>query len=121
MQTLYDIAGLAVVAYGEVLADGTSPAMNSGVTTGRTAAGQYTVTLPANKLQSGARDLMVVTPKVSQVPANPIPFSHSVDDADPAIKRIAIYGGTPLATFADCEFSFIIFRTIVTPPTGAPG
>jgi hypothetical protein len=120
MQTLYDTAGLAIVAYGEVLADGTSPNLNSGVTTGKTGTGQFTVTLPANKLQSGTRDLMFVTPKVSQTPANPIPFSHSVDDSDSAVKKVTIYGGSPLATFADAEFSFIIFRSLVTPPTGSP-
>ena len=119
MQTLYDIAGLAVVAYGEVLADGTSPNMNSGVTTARTGAGQYTVTLPDNMRQSGIRDLMVVTPK--QVSTDPTPVSHSIDDTSAAIKRVSIYRGAPLATFGDAEFSFIIFRTILTPPTGSPG
>lgn len=119
MQTLYDVAGLAIVAYGEVLADGTSPNMNSGVGTARTGAGQYTVTLPANKLQSGNRDIMVVTPK--QVSTDPTPVSHSIDDTSATIKRISIYRGAPLATFGDAEFSFIIFRTIVTPPALTPG
>ena len=119
MQTLYDSAGMAIVAYGEVLADGTSPNMNSGVATARTATGQYTVTLPVNKLQSGNRDIMVVTPKV--IPSLGIPVSHSVDDSDPAVKKVAIYGGSPLTTFANCEFSFIIFRSIVTPPALSPG
>ncbi len=117
MQTLYDLAGLAVVAYAEVLADGTSPNVNSGVATARTAAGQYTVTLPAGKLQSGVRDLMFVTPKGT---ITSTPFSHKVDDSDPAIKRVAIYGGQPLATFADSDFSVLIVRSIVTPPAGSP-
>jgi hypothetical protein len=118
MQTLYDNAGLAVVAYGEVLADGTSPNLNSGVTTARTSAGLYTITLPANKLQSGVRDLMFVTPKGA---ITATPFSHKIDDSDPAVKQVAIYGGAPLTTFADSEFSFVIFRSIVNPPTGSPG
>jgi hypothetical protein len=117
MQTLYDIAGLAVVAYAEVLADGTSPNVNSGVTTARTGLGLYTVTLPAGKLQSGSRDLMFVTPKGT---LSPMPYSHKIDDSDPAIKRVAIYGGAPLTTYADSEFSVLILRTILTPPTGSP-
>jgi hypothetical protein len=119
MQTLYDLAGLAVVAYGEVLADGTSTNINSGVTTARTAAGQYTVTLPAGKAQSGTRDLMFVTPKVASPTG--VPYSASVDDTSATVKSVAIYGGSPLATFADCEFSFLILRTIITPPAGSPG
>lgn len=118
MQTLYDIAGLAIVAYGEVLADGTSPNLNSGVATARTAAGQYTITLPTGKLQSGTRDLMLVTPKV--LSPTGVPVSHSIDDSDVAIKRVAMYVGSPLATFADCEFGFVILRSLVTPPTLSP-
>ena len=121
MQTLYDIAGLAVVAYAEVLADGTSPNTNSGVGTLKTGTGQYTVVLPANMQQSAARDLMFVTPKKSLTDANAgIPLSHAVDDSNSALKRIAIYGGSPLQTFADAEFSVIIFRTIVPPPANSP-
>lgn len=119
MHSHMDTAALAVVAYGEVLADGTSPSTNSGVTTARTAAGQYTVTLPAGKLQSGTKDLMFVTPKVAAPTGSPV--SHSIDDTDPAVKTVALYGAAPLATFADCAFSFIIFRTTITPPAGAPG
>jgi hypothetical protein len=117
MQNLYDIAGLAIVAYGEVLADGTSPNLNSGVVTGKTGTGQFTVTLPANKQQSGTRDLMFVCPKGTLTAT---PFSHKIDDSDPAIKRVAIYGGSPLTTLADCEFSFVIFRSIVQPPALSP-
>jgi hypothetical protein len=117
MNTLYDSAGLAVVAYAEVAADGTSTVTNSGVVTARTGAGQYTVTLPANKQQSGSRDLIFVTPKGT---IDSIPFSHKVDDADAAVKQVAIYGGQPLATFSDSAFSILILRTIVPPPAGSP-
>jgi len=117
MNSLFDSAGLAIVAYAEVASDGTSTVTNSGVTTARTGAGQYTVTLPANKQQSGARDLILVTPKGT---ISPVPYSHKVDDADPAVKQVAIYGGSPLATFADSAFSVLILRTIVPPPTGSP-
>lgn len=120
MQTLFDVAGLAVVAYGEVVgATGLSPNMNSGVVTARTSLGLYTVTLPDNKLQSGARDIMVVTPRKS-LTSGPVttPVSCAADDTDPAIKRVALYNASSLA---DVDFSFVIFRTIVSPPTGIPG
>jgi hypothetical protein len=126
MQTLYDSAGMAIVAYGEVLADGTSPNQNSGVLTARTGPGQYTITLPTNIVaggaknlaQSGSCDSLIISPKV--IPATGVPVSHSVDDSDPAVKRVAIYGGSPLQTFASCAFNFILFRTIVTPPQTIP-
>jgi hypothetical protein len=117
MNTLFDIAGLAVVAYAEVSADGTSTGTNSGVTTTRTGAGQYDVVLPATKAQSQARDLIFVTPKGA---ITSVPYSHKVDDADAVTKHVAIYGGSPLATFADADFSILILRTIVPPPAGAP-
>jgi len=117
MNSLFDSAGLAIVAYAEVAADGTSTSTNSGVITARTGAGQYTVTLPANKQQNNARDLIFVTPKGT---IDSTPFSHKVDDADAAVKQVAIYGGQPLATFADSAFSVLILRTIVPPPTGSP-
>ena len=127
MQTLYDSAGMAIVAYGEVLADGTSPNQNSGVTTAKASLGQYTITLPTNIVaggsknlaQSGARDSMMITPKV--IPPSFVPVSYSVDDSDPAVKKVALYAGAPAVTFADCAFNFIIFRTIVTPPALTPG
>jgi len=117
MNSLFDSAGLAIVAYAEVAGDGTSTSTNSGVTTTRSGLGQYTVTLPANKQQAGSRDLIFVTPKGT---IDSTPYSHKVDDADPADKKVAIYGGSPLATFADSAFSILILRTIVPPPAGSP-
>jgi hypothetical protein len=114
---VFDTAGIAIVAYAEVLADGTSPNMNSGVTTGRTSAGLYTVTLPANLGQSDARMQAIVTPKGT---ITGVPVSHSVDDSDPFIKQVAIYKGSPLATLADSAFNVLIIRTITPPPAGAP-
>ena len=108
---LFDAAGLAIVAYAEVSGtDGSSVATNSGVVTTKTGGGQYDVTLPATKAQSGARDLIFITPKG---PITSTPYSHKVDDADPAVKHVAIYGGAPLTTFADCDFSILILRTII--------
>lgn len=117
MNTLFDAAGLSIVAYAEVLADGTSPNTNSGVTTTKLSTGLYSVILPSTKAQSGARDLIFVTPKGT---ITATPFSHKVDDSSATNKLIAIYGGAPLTTFADSDFSVWIIRTIIPPPAGAP-
>jgi len=114
---LFDSAALAIVAYAEVAADGTSTLINSGVVTARTSLGRYTVTLPADKAQSAARDLIFVCPKGT---IDSTPYSHKVDDSSATVKEIAIYGGSPLTTFADSAFSILILRTTVTPPAGSP-
>lgn len=114
---MFDTAGLAFVAYAEVLADGTSPNTNSGVITARLGTGQYTVTLGANQQQAGARDLIFVTPKATNLS---VPLSHAVNDASASVKQVAIYGGSPIQSYADADFSIIIMRTTIQPPTGAP-
>ena len=109
--TLFDSAGLAIVAYADVVgSDGSSATTNSGVTTTKTGTGQFDVTLPVGKTQSLSRDLILVTPKG---PITSVPYSAKVDDSDPAVKHIGIYGGSPLATFADADFSILILRTII--------
>lgn len=117
MNALFDSAALAVVAYAEVASDGTSTVTNSGVTTARLSTGLYTVTLPSDKAQAAARDLIFVCPKGT---IDATPYSHKVDDASATVKQVAIYGGSPLTTFADCAFSILILRTTVPPPSGAP-
>jgi hypothetical protein len=108
---IYDSAGLAIVAYADVVgSDGSSTTTNSGVVTARTGTGQYDVVLPSDKQQSLARDLIVVTPKG---PITSVPYSAKVDDSDPATKKVGIYGGSPLATFADADFSILILRTVI--------
>ena len=111
MNPLFDSAGLAIVAYADVAADGTSTVTNSGVTTTKTATGTYNVILPADKTQNNAPDLFVVTPKGS------VQRSANVNDATDAIKTAQMYSGGSLA---DGEFDIIILRTIVPPPAGAP-
>lgn len=114
---IFDVAGLAIVAYAEVLADGTSPNTNSGVTTSKVGTGQYSVTLGANQQQSSARDLIFVTPKGTNLST---PLSHAVNDSNPATKVIVIYGGSPIMSYADAEFSVLILRTTIQPPANTP-
>lgn len=105
----FDSVGAAIQAYAEVLADGTSPNMNSGVATARVSAGLYTVTLPAGHGLSDARMQAIVTPKGT---ITGVPVSCSVDDSDPFVKQIAIYKGSPLATLADGAFNVLIVSTV---------
>lgn len=117
--TLFDSAGLAIVAYAEVIGTtGASTNTNSGVVTTRIATGLYSVTLPANLQQSSSRDLIFVTPKGS---ITSDAYSYKVDDTvSVATKYIAIYGGSPVLSYADSDFSVLILRTTITPPAGAP-
>lgn len=109
----FDSANLAITAYVEVLADGTSPDNNSGVVTAKTAIGTYTVTLPADKTQVDARDLIFVQVKGSGHP----PLSAKVEETSAAVKTIRT---SDASTLADAPFSVLILRTIVPPPAGAP-
>lgn len=114
MNSLFDSAGLAIVAYAEVLADGTSPNTNSGVGTTKTATGRYAVILPSDKTQNGARDLIFVQ---ALGVASTVPVTSRVDDTSASVKTIEMCNGT---TTADSAFSVLILRTIVPPPAGAP-
>jgi hypothetical protein len=111
MNPLFDSAGLALVAYADVAAAGTSTVTNSGVTTTKTATGTYNVILPADKTQDPSRDLIFVQPKGTGQK------SATVVDSSSATKVVEMYAGGSLA---DGEFDIIILRTIVPPPAGAP-
>lgn len=114
MNSLFDSAGLAIVAYAEVLADGTSPNTNSGVGTSKTGTGRYVVILPADKTQNASRDLIFVQPLGV---ANAAAITSRVDDSSASVKGIEICSA---ATNIDSAFSVLILRTIVPPPAGAP-
>jgi hypothetical protein len=114
MNSLFDSAGLAIVAYAEVLADGTSPNTNSGVGTTKTGTGRYAILLPADKTQAASRDLIFV--QALGVP-NATPVTSKVEDTTPGVKYIEMTNGS---TNADSAFSVLILRTIVPPPAGAP-
>jgi hypothetical protein len=113
MNSLFDSAGLAIVAYCEVAADGTSAATNSGVATAKTGTGVYTVTLPSDKTQSADRDLIFVQRRGSAG----TPVTSEVDDTNAAVKTVRLTDG---ASLADGAFTVLILRTIVPPPAGAP-
>ena len=128
-QTLFDAAGLAVVAYAEINgADGTSTYLNSGVSTTRTATGLYTLTLPGSNVPSSSsgipsnqlgetNDLVFVTPKTTTLiplAAPPVPVVD--DDDDPYVKNIKMINSlVGTSSFVDATFSILILRCINPP------
>ena len=129
MNTLFDSAGLAIVAYAEVLADGTSPSVNSGIGTAKVAntTGQYAITLPSGKTQGPAvagqypRDLIFVQPlgALTGTPASSKVDPTNVANSDGSgTFNVGLYNGS---TLADGAFAIVIFRTVLpTPSSGGP-
>jgi hypothetical protein len=130
MNTLFDSAGLAIVAYADVLTDGTSPTVNSGIKTAKVPAtvGQYTITLPAGTVQSppagetAPRDLVFVQPV--QTPLNNGILCSKVD---PVVTLNSDGSGTfhvaivDASTFADGAFDILVLRTILPTPSNPSG
>ncbi len=114
-------ANLATVAYVEVSGvAGASTVTNSGVTTTRTALGTYVVILPSGLAQAASRDLTFVQAKGATTVVGAAPM---VDDSQDATKIVKFWSCDPAlaaATGVDVDFSFLVLRTTITPPTGAP-
>lgn len=129
---MFDNASLAVVAYGEVSGiDGSSTRTNSGVTTTRLALGTYQISLPIASQnvfglqQFSDRDLIFIQPLSAAMPV--MATGASVNDntlgTPPAatldVNKL-VFIGSSSTTAVDCDFSFIILRTLIPPPAGAP-
>lgn len=109
----FSAPNLATVAYAQVeSAAGASTAMNSGVTTTRTALGTYVVILPTNLAQPQDRDLIFVQA------LGTVARAWTVDDTLDATKTI--FFTNDLTTRVDTSFSILILRTTIAPPSGAP-
>lgn len=131
---MLDQAKLAVVAYGEVSgSNGTSTRMNSGVYTTRLGSGKYQIDLSKNPdgtpnqqdlTQFSDRDLIVVTPNTpaQDIQANFFMFACASSEPGGAIKNVgigAVWNSEGVNFSAiNCDFSFIIYRTL-TPPTSS--
>ena len=120
--TLFDSAGLAIVAYVQVKgSDGSSSSTalaNSGVTTTKVPGntGDYLVQLSTAVGQDPSRDLIFVQPtlttKITQtgaVLASLLP-SAVVTDANDWTKEVQIGSTT---TALDCDFNVLILRTML--------
>ena len=134
---MFDQAKLAIVAYGEVSGfDGSSTKTNSGVTTTRLGLGTYQISLPiASQNQIGLtqfsdRDLIFIQPLGANTPV--MSNASTVNDAAAGTPAAAsldvnklVFFGASSTTAVDCDFSFLILRTL-TPPClstqpGGPG
>jgi hypothetical protein len=123
MNTLFDSAGLAIVAYAEVRADGSSPSTNSGIGTSKvpSTTGQYAITLPSGKVQGSAtldqypRDLVIVNP-IGLNPTTVAADPTNIPNADGSgTFHVNVYSG---GTLADGQFSILILRTVLPTPAG---
>ena len=116
-------ANLGLVAYALVRADGTSPELNSGISTNHVQTGIYKIVLPGDPssqepLQEEQsciprRDIVVITP------CEGLPLCYTVD-APSDSERVVIFVDSTGAT-QDTDFSIIILRSLISPPTDANG
>jgi hypothetical protein len=123
--TLFDSAGLAIVAYANV--DGASGSTtrasvtalaNSGITTTRITTGTYQAFLPTGLTQSDTKDLIFVQPKA--VPSTTAiqlgcAVVANVVEESATVKQVKLTGvsGTLATTAIDSDFNILILRTIL--------
>ena len=120
--TLFDSAGLAIVAYAQVNADGSSEnttnKANSGIYTTRLAQGQYLVQMSTALGQDPSQDLIFVQPTnttYAGLGTTPIPASL-VEDSDDFNKIVVFTDGGYGTTAIDCNFNVLVLRTVIGSP-----
>ena len=119
--TLFDSAGLAIVAYAQVdgaTGSSTSTGLaNSGVYSTRTATGVYDVYLPTALAQDPSRDLIFVQPKITAaLQQTNGPAVADVLELSPGVKEVKMFaaGISPFVTTAvDADFDVLVLRTIL--------
>ena len=120
-------ANLGIVAYGKVLADGSTPDLNSGVTIDHTPnTGLYVIHLPGDPtlqepLQEGQsnspqRDLLFVMPCDSGL----VYFFETTLSPPSDFKR-AVQFVAPPSQAIDVNFSFLLLRSLISPPVDDSG
>ena len=121
----FSTANLAVVAYALVKSDGTSPEMNSGVTTTKLGTGAYEITLPGKEaaqenLQQGQgnpstgfrQDLILACATRGG------PLMVSTNDMNEFVKSVFFADSRGAA---DSDFAFVILRSTLPVPTDSNG
>jgi hypothetical protein len=103
---------LALVAYAEVLGDGTSTLANSGIATTRVSDGVYTLTLPSGLEQVDAAALVFVQGRGAT------PRMHTVEFVSNGVRTVRFSDGGGSAV--DADFSVFIWKSTITPPALAP-
>jgi hypothetical protein len=116
-------ANLGIVAYAMVRADGSSPELNSGITTVRVQPGVYKTVLPGNSTSQESlqeeqssfprRDMIVITP------CEGLPLSYTVQ-APSNSERLIFFVDSSMQP-QDTDFSILVFRSVISPPVDASG
>lgn len=118
---------MAVVAYGEVEEDGTSPNQNSGqYKTSKLGPGHYLLTPnTVNDAQTENLSQCIVQVKAQNVAPVEGAFATVFTDSTPGLNfgKIHIFTwdvGDPSASSTNEKFSFVVLRSTLTPPAGSP-
>jgi len=120
--TLFDSAGLAIVAYAQVKgSDGSSEnstaLANSGIYTTRLSRGQYLVQMSTALGQDPSRDLIFVQPTTTFTSYPAFPPGSLVSDKDDYNKIVSFGTLDPIntgsSTMLDCDFNILVLRTIL--------
>jgi hypothetical protein len=120
--TLFDSAGLAIVAYAHVAgvsgSSTSSGLANSGVSTTRIQTGLYQLFLPTGLTQDASRDLIHVQPKA--VPGTTAiqigcAVTANVVEESATVKQVKMFGSSNAVTTTavDSDFSVLVLRTIL--------
>ena len=116
--TLFDSAGLAIVAYAQVngatgASENITNLANSGVYTTRMQQGQYLIQMSTALGQDPSRDLIFVQPTLSTGLGAPIyrPSSVVVDVDD--YNKVVSLGDAIGTTAIDCNFDVLVLRTVL--------
>ena len=120
--TLFDSAGLAIVAYAQVdgaTGNSVSTALaNSGVSTTKVSTGLYQVFLPTGLTQDASRDLIFVQPKA--VPGTTaiylgLSVNAQVVEESATTKQVKLVGSSNAlgTTAVDSDFDVLVLRTIL--------
>lgn len=112
----------ALVAYAKVKADGSSPDLNSGITTENTGPGAYRITLPASLAQPnlGSRDLIMLTPWVENGGFSGLSSLNYFWSSETTIEIGSFTEGGEGPGQVNQPFDFMLWRSTISPPLDAP-
>ena len=119
-------ADLGIVAYGLVNSNGSTPDLNSGVKILHVNTGIFDIVLPGDPSQqeplqegqsdSPQRDIVLITPFDSGPVFWWIP---SISPPNNFVRRVQFL--SPALSAVDVSFSFVILRSLISPPQDAQG
>ena len=114
--TLFDSAGLAIVAYAQVngatgASENITSLANSGVYTTKLDYGKYLIQMSTALGQDPSRDLIFVQPTQSSTTISLRPSSVVVDVDD--YNKVVSLGDAIGTTAIDCNFDVLVLRTIL--------